>query len=519
MTSEEEPAPSGDGPVPSAARGDHDGDEPELEHEVLRQRARLGILWLLVRTVVLQVAVLGGTVVLARVLEPADFGLFGIAQFAISFFLFFGDAGLGGALIQKRRAPTQRELSSVFLLQIGIALVVLLVMGAGAPWLRLLWPDLPVDAEWVFRALSFGLLLTVLRVIPQILMERQLLFGRLAVIEVASQIGFYGGAAVAALQGAGVWALVIGALLQGGLATVLALAFRPWRPSLVFDREALRPILRFGIPFQAKNLIGFVNAAITPVYAGATLGASALGFIQWAQTTAYFPLKLVTIMGRVTFPLYSRIADDRKMFAETLGRSLAICAFGVFFFVGMFFGLGRPLIHIVFTDKWLPALPLLHIYTAAIAVGFISPVAAAALDAAGKPQIIAKMSVAWTALNWVVVLLATPRYGIEGFAVGYSVHVVAGNLALLVVMLYVVPGVRTLRRLWASVVAGGAVYLFGQWAAPHAMTVGRFIGAVAASLVLYGLVVLMLDRRGVRDAIALVPSRQRVEPAPVATAS
>jgi PST family polysaccharide transporter len=219
--------------------------------------------------------------------------------------MFFGDAGLGGALIQKKAEPTQAELSSVFILQVGIALLVLVLIGFGAPLVRFVWHDLPDGAEWVFRALSLGRLLTGVRVIPQILMERQLLFGRLAAIEVASTFGFYGGASIAAIAGLGVWSLVIGTLLQGFLSTALALALRPWKPSLIFDREALRPIIKFGIPFQAKNLIGFVNGAITPVYAGAVLGAKALGLIQWAQTTAYFPLKLVTIMGRVAFPLYS----------------------------------------------------------------------------------------------------------------------------------------------------------------------------------------------------------------------
>ncbi len=467
----------------------------------------MGIVWLLVRTVVLQVAVLGGTVVLARRLEPADFGLFGVAQFAISFFLFFGDAGLGGALIQKKSEPTQRELSSVFLLQISIAIVVLIAIGFGAPLVRLVWHDLPIGAEWVFRALSLGLLLTVVRVIPQILMERQLLFARLAAIEVASTFGFYGGASMAALAGLGVWALVVGTLLQGFLATGLALVLRPWKPSMIFDRDVLRPIVRFGIPFQAKNLIGFINGAITPIYAGAVLGAPALGFIQWAQTTAYFPLKLVNIMGRVAFPLYSRIVDDEKRFAETLGRTLQICAFGTFFFVALFLSMGRPLIHIVFTDKWMPALPLLHIFAGAISIGFMAPVAAAALDAAGKPQIVAKLALGWTALNWLIVPLATPRWGILGFVAGYSVHVVVGNLAVLVVLLYVVPGVRVLRRLFAAVLGGAAVFAFGHYAAPHAMTLATFIGATVAAFVLYAVVVLVVDFRGVKDAIALVPKR------------
>lgn len=476
-----------------------------LEHAVLRRRARLGVVWLLVRTVVLQLSVLGGNVVLARVLSPADFGLFAIVQFAVSFFMFFGDAGLGGALIQKKEQPTQRELSSVFHVQFGLASILMVLMLFGASGMRLIWEDLPQGAEWVFRALSVGLLLTVLRVIPSILMERELLFGRLSIVEVVSTISFYLSAVVLAVMGHGVWALVVGTLLQSLTSMVLSLAFRPWKPSMVFDREALKPILRFGIPYQVKTIISFFNGAITPIYAGAILGARSVGLIQFAQQTAYFPLKLVAIMGRVTFPLYSRLQNDPAAFAETLGRSIQICAYGTFFFVGYFLGMGQQVIEIVFTAKWLPALPLLHIYASVISIGFISPIAAAALDASGRPQIIAKLALGWTALNWIVVLIATPRYGLLGFAAGYSVHVVVGNLAVLIMMLRVIPGVRVLRRVASPVVGGAIVFGLARWLGPRAVTLGLFIGITLLLLVVFLAVQAMVDWQGIKDAIALVP--------------
>jgi len=497
MTEEKQPAPD---------------EEPELDRADLKKRARFGVVMLGVRTAVLQLAVLGGTVILARLLDPADFGVFAICQFGVTFFHFFGDAGLGGALIQKKTKPTQAELSSVWHVQFAIAVVVMIGIGFGADGIRLIWTDLPDGAEWVFRALSFGLFLTVLRVIPSILMERELLFGRLAAVEVVSTLGFYGGSVGFAFAGYTVWALVAGTLLQGVLSTLLVLVLRPWKPSLVFDMEAFKPIFRFGVPFQIKTLISFVNGAIVPIYAGAALGAASLGLVQWAQSTAYFPLHLVRIMGRVTFPLYSRLQDDKEAFAETVGRSLQICAFGTFFFVALFLGMGRNVIHIIFTDKWLPALPLLYIYATAITIGFISPVVAAALDASGRPSIVAKLSVAWTLLNWIVVLIATPRWGLVGFAAGYCVHVVVGNIAILVVLLYVIPGVRTTRRLLSSVGAGLAVFGVGYYIGPHAMTAIRFIGATLLCLVIYAALLYVLDRKGFREAIELVPLKSKKKP-------
>src|SRR4051812_24775958 len=100
------------------------GPEDASSAEALRRRARFGIVLLAGRTAVVQVGVLVGQVVMARLLDPADFGLYAICAFALSFFAFFGDGGLGGALIQKQEAPTAAELSTAFWASIAIALSV-----------------------------------------------------------------------------------------------------------------------------------------------------------------------------------------------------------------------------------------------------------------------------------------------------------------------------------------------------------------------------------------------------------
>ncbi len=479
--------------------------EQTLNRNILKRRARLGVVIMVLQTVVLQFMELGGTVVLPRLLTPAEFGIFGIVVFTIGFLQFFGDAGLGGSLIQKKDTPTQRELSTVFFLQMGIAIVLLLIIFFGASEIREIWFDLPENAEWLFRTLSLSFILTVLRVNPSILMERQLLFGRLAVLDVVGTFAFFGFAMSLAYLGFGVWALVVGTLARSLATTISALIMRPWFPSLMFDLKAIKPIIRFGIPYQAKHVINLFNGAVAPFYAGSRLGSRALGFIEWAMRTANFPLKLVLIVSRVTFPLFTRIQDDPKAFAEILGRSIQICAFGTFFFVGLFLGLGPQIIHIIFTDKWMPALPIFYIFTAAISIGFFAPIVGTAFDAMGKPQIMAKVSFGWTILNWLVVIFATPRWGMVGFVGGYVVHVVVGNIVVLIIMTYLIPGTRLFRRMAAPIIAGGVVFGVGISLSRFVEGIPSFIGVIFACLVAYVATLCALDWGGIRDAIALVP--------------
>jgi len=487
------------------------GDKPEgPDHaDVMKRRAVLGVVAMIARTVILQVVVFGGTIVLARLLEKSDFGVFTTLQFVLTFFLFFGDAGLGAALVQKKEEPTQRELASVLLFQVVISLVVIAIVCVAANWMHLFWSDLPEGSTWLMRAISLSLLLTSLRVVPSIMMERYLKFGRLAILEVLVSVGFYVGATIFAFLGFRVWALIIGVLIQGFVGVVAAFAMSPWRPSLAFDWKALRPILAFGIPFQLKSVIGFVNGATMPVYAGRVLGMSAVGVIGQAQNIAFFPLRLVEIMARVTFPLFARLHDDKELFAATLARSVQICALGTLFFVGLLFGIGRNIVHVWLTDKWIDAVPLLYIYAGAISIGFLSPLVASALDASGRPKVFSRLAMGWTALNWSVVLLTTPKWGLLGFVGGYTVHVVVGNLAVIVVLVKLIPNARIWPRVRASVVGALAIWAAGHFLIkPWANNWPGIIGGIAALVLLFGGIVAVLDRSTIRDALSIIPRRR-----------
>lgn len=458
------------------------------------------------RTAYLQLLIFGSNIALARLLEPRDFGVFNIVQFALAFFTLFGDAGLGGSLIQKKREPTQTELSTVFYIHLAITAVVLGLVFVVAGYIRQIWPTLPADGPWLLRAISLTLVFTMLRVVPSILMERHLEFTKLALLEMLHISAFYVSVVVMAVLGMGAWSFIIGLLIEGLVALVAAFALRPWRPSLRFRGRALRPLLKFGIAFQAKGAISFFNSAVTPLYAGATLGAAPLGLINWGQATAYFPLRLVEIVGRVSFPLYSRLSSDPEELRDALERNVQICAVGALFFVGMVFGIGPAITEVVFGAKWLPGLPALYVFAAAISIGFVSPIIGAAFDGIGEPQIFVRLSVMWSIVNWSAVLLTTPLWPEEhkvlGFSIAYASHVVVGNVAVLIVLRRKFPKIRLLRRVIGPLLGGLAVAAVGRLVLlPQVTGVGTFIGAVLASMVVFVAVLALIDREAVRRVL------------------
>lgn len=464
-----------------------------------------------VRSVLQQLMVLGANIYLARVLGPKVYGVFAILHFAVGMFAVVGSAGLAAALVQQKDAPDQRTLSTAFWFQAGLGSAVVLVIALAAPLAPLIWRDLPSDTLWLLRGLSLGFLFTLLRSIPMLLLERELRFGWVSLIELFGSLIYYGSAVLLAYSGAKVGALVTAAVVQSLALTIAAYALRPWRPSFVLEKKLLGRLLRFGVVFQGKNIIGFWNQAATPLVVGIILGNEALGLVRFAHDTAWFPLVLVGIVVRVYFPYFSRLQSDRQRFAEELEQAVVIAGIPTFFFVGLFLGTAPSLVNVVYSAKWLPSVPALYVYAVGFAFGFLFAIGSTALDALGRPGTVFRIVIAFTIVNWIaslvgMYLLKSPL----GFALGYNIHVLIGGIAVMVALSRIVPEAKAIRRLASSVAAAFVVAAVGWSLGGWTNSIPTLIAWVLGALVLFGTVAVALDRRLLRTLTAyVVRAKQR----------
>lgn len=470
-------------------------EESTPESAGIRRRARLGVVLLGARAVLQQLTILVANVYLARTLTPADYGIFAIVQFAMSLFTLFGDAGLGTALIQKHERPERRELSTIFWFQLGIAIAILTVVYASAPFVLLLWDDLPDGSVWLLRGLALGFLFTMLRAVPMLLLERSLRYGWIATLEFLGTMAFYGTAVVMASRGAGATSLVSASVAQAAALAVAANLVQPFVPALAFDRERLGKLVRFGVAFQGKHAIGFVNHAVVPLFAGARLGKTVLGHIQFAQQIGYFPSLPVGIISRVTFPLLSRLQRDRPAFVAEVERAVLFCGVPTFWFAGLVCGLGPSIVSVIYSDKWMPAVPALYVYALTFAAGFYFTILGSAVDAFGRPQLMLRLTAFATVVNWACVAVVTSvgRSPLV-FALGYAVHVAVGNVALLVAFKGLLPEARPLARLWAPALSAVVVGGLARAALPWSASPLRLTACVLGSAIVFAGMVLALDR-------------------------
>ena len=173
--------------------------------------------------------------------------------------------------------------------------------------------------------------------------------------------------------------------------------------------------------------------------------------------------------------------------------------------MGLALGLGPSIVHVIYTDRWLPALPLFYVYAAGIAFGFLSPLVFPAVDASGRPEINVRFTIGWTVGIAVLAPILTPRWGSLGFAIGYCVPMVLGNLGMIVVLKRLIPDVHLWPRTRASILAGGAValagrYVLGDWSGEPL----GFVASVLFSAAIFLGLVALLDRTAIDEIRSLV---------------
>jgi O-antigen/teichoic acid export membrane protein len=462
----------------------------------LKRNVQWGMVALGIRSGLQNLVILVANVYLARWLEPRDFGIFAILQFATSFFRIVSDTGLGTALVQQKETPSETELSTIWWLQLGVGLALSAASFALVPVLPKVWTSMPPEAAWLLPALAVGLLFTMLQSVPFLILEREVRFGWVGTLEFVGTVTFYGTALVLAARHAGSSALVGASVGQAALVSIAAHMVQPWKPKLRFDLKSIRRLLKFGAAFQGGNALTFANAAVTPLIVGARLGSEALGIIQFAESAAFFPSVIVGLVRRVYFPFLCRLQNDKVAFRREFEQAVVLCAIPTFFFFAIFIGTGPAIVSIVYSDKWLPAVPALMVFSFAFCFTFFSWIGDALMAALDDMGRLFRIKVVSMSLNWVATLLAIAwRPTTFAFAIGFSVQLIVTPLLILAAARDLVPGVEVAGKLRGLALAAVALACVGRLALPYLVGAASLAAFVLLALVFFVGLALLVDAR------------------------
>lgn len=332
-----------------------------------------------------QLVAWGITLVVIRILKPADYGLYAMASIMIGFAALFQELGLYTAMVQKRDL-TRRQAEQAFgLLLVGNCIVCALVF-VSAPLLAHFFGDARLTN--IVRVLGIQFPLAAVGVVQDAMLGRRMDFKRKSFADLAVVLANGVATLAFALSGAGVWALVYGSL-AGSVVRPIALAgaARYWcRPR--FSRDGMGEMLRFGGFVTTGKLIWYVYSKADILIIGKLLGKEMLGVYSVAMELATLPMRKVSeLLNQVGLAAYSSIQHDmpalRSHFCKAV-RTLSVLSFPVFWGIS---AIAPELVNAILGKRWEAAVVPLQLLGLVMPVRMIGTGGSGVLSAIGKPHL------------------------------------------------------------------------------------------------------------------------------------
>ena len=251
---------------------------------------------------------IASTVVLARLLTPADFGLIGMVMVIVGFAAMFKDAGLSMATVQKS-VITHEQISTLFWLNVLISVTFGICILACSPLVALFYGKPELSA--VTAALSFSFIISGMTIQHQALLRRHMRFGLLAVIQVSTQVITLIVTICLAMLGWRYWALVGGSLSSAVAGALLTFFFIPWIPGRMQKGAGVRNMLKFGGHLTGFNIVNYFARNADNILIGKFVSAEALGIYSRAYQILMLPITMMSgPLQSVAVPALCRLNED-----------------------------------------------------------------------------------------------------------------------------------------------------------------------------------------------------------------
>ena len=365
--------------------------------------------------------------ILAGLISPKEFGVFTAFFIIIDGLLIFQSFGIGQALVY-RKVKINIAADTAFYLSLALSILFFIVAWVLGPAVETFY-----DASEMiepYRACSFLLILSTLRMIPLRLFEKELDFKKKLWPTLAGAISYLVFAPYLAYKGLGVWSLVVGELAAASTETVFYWFISSWRPKLRFDLSIARADMRFGLAILGGTFLIFLFRNIDRITISRLIDMNSLGYYVFAYTIASLPATLpVRALNTVLFPSYSSLGDNREQQRILFLRAISyVAAFSLLFAIGAV-AFGRYFLEAAYGDRWLPAVMPLYIL---VFFGLFRSLAAMVGDlliGTGKPGLFRKiyalqLSVAIVGLYWGI-----HWWGVSGVAVVMTLAAIASFIA------------------------------------------------------------------------------------------
>ena len=399
--------------------------------ESLKSQAVSGVLWSAIQKFGISIISFISNIILARLLTPHDYGAIGLLAIfiVISNALIYG--GFLSALIQKKNAD-DTDFSTVFYWNIVVSITLYFILFLLAPAIANYYKiDLLCN---VLRVQSLILIINGLSAVQSTLLRKNFNFKKLAQINITSSVFSIVIAIILAYYGFGVWSLVLQQLIYSSVNTAFLWFTSKWRPKLIFSRKSFMGLFSYGSFLLLSDLMNSICDNIQGLIIGKKFNSATMGYYTQAKRLEEVPTQSISqLVAQVTFPIYSKIQDEREKLYHAVKSTLALMNFINFPLMILLIVVARPLFIVLYSETWISSIPYFQILCVAGLVNCLQSVNYQVVSASGRSKALFMWNFVKRGCNIILMVIGL-FWGVKGILWGmvisfYIIYIINARLA------------------------------------------------------------------------------------------
>jgi O-antigen/teichoic acid export membrane protein len=360
------------------------------------------------------------SVVIARILMPEEYGLIAMVLVFTNIAGTFVTAGIGQSLIQKKDADNL-DFSSIFFLNIGLSILLYAIVFFAAPGVARFYNNEILTP--IMRVLGITLMPAAINSVLGAYVARNMMFKRSFYSNLVGVLASGIVGIVMAYQGFGVWALVAQNIIVMYVNIIVLWFIVKWRPEWKFSGKRAARLFSFGWKIQLSGILTVFSSQLRNLVIGKLYSSVDLAYYQRGLT---FPRlisnNLIVPISAVFFPVISQAQNDKIRLKELTRKYVRVTSYIVFPLMAGLAAAARPLVDVLLTAKWLPAVPFLQISCFSFAIIIIQMAIQDAINALGRSDIYLYMDLVRKVIGLSIVFMVM-KQGV--MAIALSVFIVA----------------------------------------------------------------------------------------------
>ncbi len=388
----------------------------------LKSKVLEGIKWRGIVDVSQQVLQILFTIILARLLTKADFGLVAMALLVNRLVISVTNIGFGTAIIQSQTV-NNGQISAIFYIQLCLNTILSFIVFFAANLAAGFFDESQLIP--IIQSLSVVIFLQTFQ-FPNILLRKKMDFKRFSIAEMISMISSNLIAIVLAFLGYGVWALVWRLLLQRTVFGALSFFYGKWLPGKP-QFQGIKPLFNFGLNMLGSNIVHYFAENMVAILTGKFLGKETLGLFNIAYNLAIKPsTKIQSILSSVLTAGFSKIQHDLAKFRKNYMNVLENTTLFFLPLMAMLAATSTNLIVSFYGYKWHEAGKLLLFLSLVGALRGLSHLMRNAIISMGNSRVIFYATIIEIVFSLPLMYWLMPDYGINGLISGYFMGALSG---------------------------------------------------------------------------------------------